>query len=91
MTGTGRVDSNNGTSFSGDNAGGVRLQQLNYNLSAFAGKSVDHMEFESTGGSGNNRTFLAVSGVATAVPEPASIALVALGTAGLVARRRRLS
>lgn len=57
-SGLGRVDSNNGNG----NGVGVNLQQWNFNLTPYAGKSVDHIEFESTGGAGHNRTFLAISG-----------------------------
>lgn len=61
-TGLGRVDSNNG----GGNGVGVNLQQFDFDLSAHTGKSVDHVEFESTSGTGNNRAFLAISGVPVA-------------------------
>lgn len=87
-TGVGRVQSGNGTSFSGDNAGGgVRLQQFNFDLTPYAGKIVDHVEFESTGGGGNNRAFLAISGVA--VPEPSSSMMALAGLTLLAFRRSR--
>lgn len=80
----GRVDSNDG----GGNGTGVNLQQWNFDLTSFVGKSVLRVEFESTGGGGNNRTFLAISGVA--IPEPSAFAALAgLSALGLVASRRR--
>jgi hypothetical protein len=68
-TGLGRVDSNNGNG----NGVGINLQQWNYDLSAHAGKSVDHVEFESTGGTGNNRAFLAISGTRAGEAKPFTI------------------
>lgn len=89
-SGVGRVQSANGTNFSGDNAGGgVRLQQFDFDLTPYAGKMVDHVEFESTGGGGNNRTFLAISGVA--IPEPTSGMMTLAGLALLAFRRSRTS
>ena len=61
-TGLGRVDSNNGNG----NGVGINLQQWNFNLAAYPGKRVDHVEFESTGGQGHNRAFLAISGTPVA-------------------------
>ncbi len=58
LTNLGRVDSNNGNG----NGVGINLQQFNFDLAPYAGKSVDRVEFESTGGTGNNRAFLAISG-----------------------------
>lgn len=85
-SGVGRVESANGTSFSGDNpGGGVRLQQFNFDITPYGGKSVDRVEFEATGGSGNNRTFLAISGIA--IPEPSSV-ITALSGLMLMAFRR---
>ena len=90
-----RVDSNTGI----DNGFGVNLQQITYDLSAFstvqygddnfnlASKPIDFITFESTGGGDKNRTFLAISGEAVAVPEPTALGLVAAG--GLLALRRR--
>ncbi len=61
-SGLGRVDSNNGNG----NGVGVNLQQWNFNLSAYSGKQVDRVEFESTGGAGHNRAFFAISGTPVA-------------------------
>lgn len=58
VSGLGRVDSNNGNG----NGVGVRLHQFNFDLTPYAGKSVDHVEIESVGGQGHNRSFLAISG-----------------------------
>lgn len=71
VSGLGRVDSNNGNG----NGVGVNLQQWNFDLTPYAGKSVDHVEFEATGGGGNNRAFLAISGTPLADP-PAELKII---------------
>lgn len=92
-----RVDSNNGN----DNGFGVKLQQFTFDLttkltSQYGGgnfltstKAIDRIEFESTGGNGNNRSFLAISGetAIAPVPEPTTLGVMAVG--GLLALRRR--
>ncbi|HEX8310312.1 MAG TPA: PEP-CTERM sorting domain-containing protein [Chthoniobacteraceae bacterium] len=85
-SGVGRVDSNNGQSNGGN---GVNLQHYNFSLSGFTGKIVDRLEFESTGGNGNNRAFLAITGDAVAVPEPSTLGLLGLTTVGVASLRRR--
>jgi hypothetical protein len=64
MSNLGRVNSGTGNG----EGNGINLQQWNFNLSAYAGKSVDHVELEATGGTNKNRVFLAISGVPAAAP-----------------------
>ncbi len=87
-TNAGRVSSNDGSSA----GGGLSIQQFNYNYATvaggiYAGKTLDRIEFESTGGGGNNRTVFAFS--AESVPEPTSALSALLGSGLLLLRRKR--